>query len=75
MPEQIVENFCPACLAVPLIFASGGAAAITGMTPEEEEKEKTKRMWIIAISIITMLLSIGCWVYYRYYANCESCKI
>jgi hypothetical protein len=77
MTKHIVEKFCPACVAVPLIFASGGTALVANgtMTPEEQERQERNKRIVTCVSIMLMLLSIGVFVYYRYYADCTSCKL
>jgi hypothetical protein len=72
---QVRENFCGACLAVPLIFAGGGLAAAGGLSDAEKKEAKKKRMYTIWFGIITTILSIIAYVYFRYYAGCTECQL
>ena len=74
--QRIREDFCPACLAVPLIFAGGGAAAACSLSPEEEEEaKKNRRALIIWGGIITTILSIAVYIYFRFVKKCKSCQL
>ncbi len=60
---EIKENFCGACVTVPLAFMSAGAAL------SAEKKAKIKK-WAIIITLLSILLTI----YYIYFRKCNSCK-
>jgi hypothetical protein len=58
------ENFCGACLTIPLAFAGAGTAI------GAEKKAKLKQ-WAIIFTIVSTLLTI----YFVYYKKCKTCKI
>jgi hypothetical protein len=73
--KQIKENFCGACLAVPLIFAGGGVAAAGSLSDAEKEEAKKKKMYTIWFGVITTILSIIAYVYFRYFSGCKECQL
>ena len=69
--EEIKEDFCPVCLAVPLtMLASGG---IAGSKLGSNKKKKKIYKWT---GIICFLLALGLFIYYIINRkNCKSCII
>lgn len=61
---MIKENFCGACLTIPLAFASAGTAF------GAEKKAKLKQ-WAIVFTVVSLLLT----VYFVYIKKCKTCKI
>lgn len=74
--KDIKENFCPACLAIPLVFAGvggAGAAKSSEENPEETIKRKKMNKFIYYTSIATVILSIAVFIYYMFIKKCEDC--
>jgi hypothetical protein len=67
--ENVKEDFCGACLAVPLAMAGAGTAA--GASDYKSKKKWKKILFIggIVISVISIIVAI--W----YLRSCESCKL
>lgn len=66
--KDIVEGFCPACLAVPLAVA-GMSASAYGYSSRDEYKKKKK---ITMIGVIITLISLIIMAYY-YFSSCSEC--
>ncbi|ABF82073.1 hypothetical protein MIV043R [Invertebrate iridescent virus 3] len=60
----VKENFCGACLTIPLAFAGAGTAI-------GAEKAATIKKWSIVITIISLLLT----VWFIYVKKCSTCKL
>ena len=60
----IKENFCGACLTIPLAFVGAGTAI-------GAETRVTLKRWAIIITIVSVLLT----VYYVYVKKCTTCKL
>lgn len=60
----VKENFCGACLTIPLAFGTLGTAI------GAEKKAKLKQ-WAIILTVISVLLTI----YFVYIKKCSTCKI
>jgi hypothetical protein len=60
----VKENFCGACITIPLAFASAGTAI------GAEKKAKLKQLAIV-LTIVSILLTI----YFIYIKKCNTCKI
>lgn len=61
---DVKENFCGACLTIPLAFAGAGTAF-------GAEKKAQLQKWAIIFTVVSVLLT----VYFVYYRNCKACKI
>jgi hypothetical protein len=71
--DQVKEDFCPACLVVPLAFAGAGAAAAGGTMSNKHKKWKKA---LLISGVLTILLCIAFGVYYLMNKdNCQECKI
>lgn len=69
--EEIQENFCGACAAVPLALAGAGGAAY-GSTKGSNKKYKKILLWT---GIITAILAILFIIYvYCIKKDCKSCN-
>ena len=60
----IKENFCGACLTIPLAFAGAGTAL-------GAEKKARLKKWAIFFTIVSILLTI----YFVYFKKCKTCRI
>lgn len=70
--ENVIEEFCGACLAVPLAFAGVGASAYgTDSSRGKHKQQKKIALWVGIISIVISLL-IAVW--YLYFSKCTNCK-
>jgi tellurite resistance protein TehA-like permease len=60
--KEIKEDFCPACLVVPLAFVGAGAAAAGEVVPKKHKKWKKT---LLISGILTFVFAIGLLVYYN----------
>lgn len=60
----VKENFCGACLTIPLAFASAGTAI-------GAEKKARLKQWAIIFTIVSIVLT----VYFVYIKKCSTCRI
>jgi nitrate/nitrite transporter NarK len=71
--EEIKEDFCPACLAIPLAFVGAGAAAAGGTISDKHKKWKKT---LLVSGILTLLMCVALGIYYLMNKdNCTECKI
>lgn len=68
--EDIVENWCGACLAIPLAFVGVGASAYGSSS---RGKYKQQKKWSLYIGIFSVILSIIIAIYYLYFKKCTDC--
>jgi hypothetical protein len=61
---QVKENFCGACLTIPLAFAGAGTAF-------GSDRQQTIRKWAVIATVVSVLLT----VYFVYVRKCKSCTI
>ena len=61
--KKIKEDFCPACIAIPIAMASGGVGT-----------QFTHNKYIIWGSILVTVLMIFIYIYYKYIKKCSSCS-
>ena len=61
---DIREDFCGACLTIPLAFAGAGTAI-------GAEKRAKLKQWAIIFTVISVVLTI----YFVYVKKCSTCKI
>lgn len=65
--EDVVENFCGACLAVPLAIAGAGTAGVAA----KGSHGKTKKILLgVGITVVIISLIIGI----VYLAKCKKCR-
>lgn len=60
----IKENFCGACLTIPLAFAGAG-------TTLGAEKQTQLKKWAAILTVVSIVLT----VYYIYVKKCNTCRI
>ena len=65
MTNDIVEHFCGACIAAPLMLAGAG----TAVTSEDDTKRNDVIFWG---GIVITILSTIAFIYYR--RTCKSCR-
>lgn len=72
--EEIKEDFCPACLVVPLAFAGAGAAAAGEVVPKRHKKWKKA---LLISGVLTFVFAMMLLVYYfMIKKDCNgSCKL
>ena len=70
--KETKEDFCPACLVVPLAFAGAGAAAAGGTV---SKKHKVWKKALLISGVITLLIAIGIAIYFFMNKDCTSCKL
>jgi hypothetical protein len=61
---DVKENFCGACLTIPLAFAGAGTAL-------GAEKKQSLKKWAIILTILSIFLTI----YFVYVKKCNTCRI
>jgi succinate dehydrogenase/fumarate reductase cytochrome b subunit len=66
---DVREDFCNACLAVPMAIMSTGAG-IAGYSMSKEEYY-TRRKWLIIGAIVSLVISI---VIYFWNKSCDTCS-
>jgi len=69
--EEIKEDFCPACLAVPLAFVSAGAG-VYGSSGSRKNYRRKKKICLIS-SVITLISACFIAYYYLSIKNCKKC--
>lgn len=60
---MIKEDFCGACLTIPLAFAGAAGAGVA-------EEQNSLRKWAIWLTVASVVLTI----YFVYVKKCKSCK-
>lgn len=63
------EEFCAACLAIPIALI-GGAAAKSSYSASQSRK---KNYTMMIISIVSFILALAIAVYYLCYKRCKIC--
>lgn len=66
--EETKEDFCPACLIVPLAFAGASATAVGGGVSKKHKKWKKA---LLISGILTIVLSLVFLVYYLLNRKCN----
>jgi len=64
------EDFCPACVAVPMAMAGAGMAGI-GSTKDPKKSKKSKNI-LLAVGLIFTLLSLAIGLIYL--RTCRDCR-
>tara|TARA_Y100000389_G_C17420770_1_gene496575 strand:- start:517 stop:732 length:216 start_codon:yes stop_codon:yes gene_type:complete len=67
--ENVKEDFCGACLAVPLAMAGAGTAV--GTSDYKNKKKWKKILFVGGIVVAVISIIIAVW----YLRTCKSCKI
>ncbi len=65
------EEFCSACVTIPLAFAGTGLSAYGGTTKSTEENRQNKKL-IFWIGFIVALISIILSIYFL--VTCKTCR-
>ncbi len=65
--EEIREDFCPACVAVPLAMAGVG----TGKSASGKQSVFSKIIFWLSIIITILSIIVAIW----YFTRCEECAI
>lgn len=68
--EDIKEEFCMACVAIPFAFAGVGASAYGASS---RGQHKTQKKWALWGGIIVIIISILIAVYYLFIKKCVDC--
>lgn len=63
------EDFCGACIAVPMALAGAGVG--TAGASLNAQEYKTKRKWMIIGGLVSLLVAA---LVFWYYSNCDDCK-
>lgn len=72
--EDIKEEFCGACVAIPLAFAGVGAGVYGSSSSRGSYKNKKKvMMWSGIISIFFIIISIIVAIYFLCIKKCKEC--
>ena len=67
--EDVIEEFCMACLSIPLAFAGVGASAYGASSRKKYKTQKKVALWG---GIIAVILSLIIGIYYLY--SCKDCR-
>ena len=67
--ENVKEDFCGACLAVPLAMAGAGTAV--GTSDYKHKNKRKKILFIISFLVCVISIILGCW----YLGSCTDCNI
>lgn len=68
---DIVENWCGACLSLPLAFVGVGASAYGASSRGAHKKQKKIALWT---GIVSIIISISIAVYYLWIKKCSDCR-
>jgi hypothetical protein len=71
MPDEIKEDFCAACLTVPLAFIGAGTSAYGSKSKGTHKRKKKMLLWS---GVFTVSLAVVIAVYYLFIAKCEECR-
>lgn len=70
MTTEIKEEFCGACLAVPMAMLGAGISAYGAKNKPDYKSTKNMTLWIgIGITIISIIIGL-----YFILSKCEECK-
>lgn len=67
--NDIKEEFCMACMAVPLAFAGVGVSAYGANSRGRHKKSKKIALWL---GVITIIISLITAIYYL--TSCKTCR-
>ena len=68
--EDVVEEFCGACLAIPFAFAGVGASAFGASSRGAHRNQKKIALWG---GITTIVISVLIAIYYMWIKKCVDC--
>jgi len=69
--SETKENFCGACLAVPLAFVGAGVAY--GSAGSKKKHKQTKKI-VFWVGIAVTVLSLAVAIYYLWIKKCDDCE-
>ena len=69
--EDVREDFCPACLAIPLAMAGAGASVAGSNKSAKFKLQKKVLLWG---GIFTVLVSVAIVIYYICIKDCKDCR-
>lgn len=70
--KPVKENFCGACLSVPIAFAGAGFTAYGSMSTKDKHKKQRKiYLWT---GIASICLSILIYLYFAKIKKCKECE-
>jgi hypothetical protein len=67
-PGDLKENFCGACLALPLAFAGAGTATATAGAEGKNGKKSNIFFWSVVISVLGLIATV-----WFMSGDCKSC--
>lgn len=68
--EEVKEDFCPSCLAIPLAMAGVGVSA-AGSKKGNHQKKRKMMLWIgISMTVVFSLIAI----YFLFIKKCKECR-
>lgn len=69
--ENTREEFCGACLAVPLAMAGVGVGTAGAVTKGSHQRSRKVMLWT---GVILVLLSLLIAIYFLFIKKCSSCR-
>ncbi len=74
--NNIKEDFCPACVAIPMAMAGIGASAYGASEDKHTNKDeyKARKKLIFGIGVSFTLVSILVAIYFIYFKDCKKCR-
>ena len=69
--QDVKEDFCGACLSVPLAFVGVGAS-IYGTSSRDKYKKQKKI--VLMSGIVSIMVSLIIASYYLFFSGCKDCK-
>ena len=71
MSNETKENFCGACLAIPLALVGAGAST-AGM--QQKGAHKKRKEILLKVGLASLVVSIGLLVYFLVIRKCKDCR-
>ena len=70
------EDFCPACVAIPMAMVGMGTSAygVSGNNHTTKDEHKRKKQLMFIIGLILTLLSVFIAIYFLYIKKCKKCR-
>ena len=67
--REVKEDFCGACLAIPMAFIGAGAAGVGAIKKGNHKRTKNILLWGgIFLTVVSLIITI---IYLR---NCKNCR-
>lgn len=71
MENETKENFCPACIAIPLAMAGAGVSVASGNQKGKHQQRKKIMLWGgIAVTVLSIIIAI----YFLFIKKCKDCR-